>query len=49
MAHFAKISEDNVVLTVVYIEDKYLLDENGQESESIGQQYLQQHNNWPAH
>jgi len=49
MAHFAKISEDNIVLTVVYIEDKYLLDENGQESESIGQQYLQQHNNWPAH
>lgn len=48
MAHFAKISEDNTVLTVVYIEDKYLLDENGQESESIGQQYLQQHNNWPA-
>ena len=28
MAHFAKISEENVVLTVVYIEDKYLLDEN---------------------
>lgn len=49
MAHFAKISEDNVVLTVVYIEDKYLLDKNGQESESIGQQYLQKHNNWPAH
>ena len=48
MAHFAKISEDNIVLSVIYIEDKYLLDQNNQESESIGQQYLQKHNNWPA-
>jgi hypothetical protein len=48
MAHFAKISEEGIVLSVIYIEDKYLLDENNQESESVGQQYLQTHNNWPA-
>ena len=49
MAHFAKISEENVVLTVLYIEDKYILDENNQESEHTGQLYLKKHNNWPAH
>ena len=49
MAHFAKISEDNIVLQVVTIEDEKILDQNGQESESIGQQYLEQHNNWPKH
>jgi len=49
MAHFAKISENNIVLQVLYIEDKYILNENGEESEIIGQQYLEKHNNWPAH
>tara|TARA_R110000823_G_scaffold218426_1_gene347666 strand:- start:4387 stop:4833 length:447 start_codon:yes stop_codon:yes gene_type:complete len=49
MAHFAKISEENEVLTVLFIEDKYLQDENGVEQESIGQAYLETHNNWPAH
>ena len=48
MSHFAKISEDNIVLQVLYIENKYILNENGEESESIGQQYLEKHNNWPA-
>jgi len=49
MAHFAKISEDNIVLTVVAFNDSDMLDENGNPSESVGQQYLQKHNNWPAH
>jgi hypothetical protein len=49
MAHFAKISEENEVLQVVTIEDIYLLDDNGIEDESLGQQYLETHNNWPAH
>jgi hypothetical protein len=26
-----------------------MLDENGNSSELIGQQYLEKHNNWPAH
>jgi hypothetical protein len=49
MANFAKISENNIVLQILYIEEKYILDENGEESETIGQQYLEKHNNWPAH
>ena len=49
MAHFAKISEENEVLTVLYIENKFIEDENGVEQESVGQAYLEKHNNWPAH
>jgi len=49
MAHFAKISEDNVVLAVLTLDNINILDENGVEKEEIGQQYLQTHNNWPAH
>ena len=49
MAHFAKISEQNKVLFVTPLEDKYCLDENGNFSEAVGQAYLQKHNNWPSH
>ena len=49
MAHFAKISENNIVLNVLTLDDKDMLDENGNSSELVGQQYLQKHNNWPAH
>ena len=49
MAHFAKISEDNVVLQVLKLSDKNMLNEAGAETESVGQAYLEQHNNWPAH
>lgn len=49
MAHFAKIDETTKeVLQVLYIEDSKILDSNNQESESIGQTYLETHNNWPA-
>ena len=48
MAHFAKISEENEVLTVLYIENKFIEDENGVEQESVGQAYIEKHNNWPA-
>ena len=48
MAHFAKISEENEVLTVVVVDDRELLD-GGVETESVGQAYLEKHNNWPAH
>jgi len=48
MAHFAKINEDNEVLLVLTVEDKNLLDSNQQEQESVGQQYLETHHNWPA-
>jgi hypothetical protein len=49
MAHFAKISEDNIVLQVLTLNDSDMLDENGNPSELVGQQYLEKHNNWPAH
>ncbi len=49
MAHFAKISENNIILNVLTLNDKDMLDENGNSSELVGQQYLQKHNNWPAH
>jgi len=48
MAHFAKISEENEVLQVVVVDDKDVLNSEGVETESVGQQYLETHNNWPA-
>ena len=48
MAHFAKISETNEVLAVLAVDDKDVLNADGVEEESVGQQYLEQHNNWPA-
>ena len=49
MAHFAKISETNEVLTVNVVDNKDVLNADGVEDETVGQQYLEQHNNWPAH
>jgi hypothetical protein len=49
MAHFTKISEQNEVLQVVTLNDSDMLNEDGLEDESVGQQYLQKHNNWPSH
>ena len=48
MAHFAKISEENIVLQVLTLDDKDMLNGDGVATESVGQAYLQQHNNWPA-
>ena len=48
MAHFAKIGNNSKVLQVLTIEDKHLLNADNIEDESVGQQYLEQHNNWPA-
>jgi hypothetical protein len=48
MAHFAKISENNEVLQVLTLEDKYCMDENNNFSETVGQAYLEKHNNWPS-
>ena len=43
MAHFAKISEDNIVLQVLVVNDVDVLDENNNETESVGQKYLETH------
>jgi hypothetical protein len=36
MAHFAKLNEDNIVETVIVVDNNDCLDSNGQESEEIG-------------
>ena len=48
MAHFAKISENNEVLQVLTLDNKDMLNADGVEDETVGQQYLERHNNWPA-
>jgi hypothetical protein len=49
MAHFAKIDQNTKeVIAVLAVNDVDVLDENGIEKESVGQQYLEKHNNWPA-
>jgi|TARA_R110000796_G_scaffold118422_2_gene232115 hypothetical protein len=48
MAHFAKISETNEVLQVLTLNNEDMLNAEGVEDESVGQQYLETHNNWPA-
>ena len=41
MAHFAQLDENNVVVTVVVINNEDCLDENGNESEEKGIEYCQ--------
>ena len=48
MAHFAKISDTSQVLTVHVVNNNDMLNADGVEDESVGQQYLEKHNNWPA-
>tara|TARA_R100000231_G_scaffold23124_1_gene21826 strand:- start:139 stop:591 length:453 start_codon:yes stop_codon:yes gene_type:complete len=48
MANFAKIDDNGIVLNVVRMNDEDCLDENGNESEAVGQAHLEKHNNWPA-
>ena len=49
MAHFAKIDETTKqVLQVLTLNNNDMLNTSGVEDESVGQQYLETHNNWPA-
>lgn len=48
MAHFAKIDSDNKVLSIHRVNDEDVQNSGGVEQESIGQQYLETHSNWPA-
>ena len=48
MAHFAKIGLNSKVIAVLTLADKDMLNGAGKEDESVGQQYLERHNNWPA-
>jgi hypothetical protein len=48
MAHFAKIGLNGKVLQVLTLDNKYMLNDDGVEDETVGQQYLETHNNWTA-
>ena len=48
MAHFAKIGMNGKVIGVLTMGNKDMLNGNGVEDESVGQQWLERHNNWPA-
>jgi hypothetical protein len=48
MAHFAKINSEKKVLAVLTLNNSDALNGDGVEDETVGQQYLEKHNNWPA-
>ena len=48
MAHFAKLGTNSKVIQVLTLDNKDMLNADGVEDEAVGQQYLEQHNNWPA-
>jgi hypothetical protein len=48
MAHFAKLGANGKVLTVLTLNNSDMVNADGVEDESVGQQYLERHNNWPA-
>jgi len=48
MAHFAKIGSSNKVIQVVVLNNNDMLNADGIEDETVGQQKLQQYGNWPA-
>ena len=48
MAHFAKIGANSKVIQVLTMDNDKMLNADGIEDETVGQQWLEQHNNWPA-
>jgi len=48
MAHFAKLGSNSKIIQVLTLNNKDMLNADGVEDESVGQQYLERHNNWPA-
>jgi len=48
MAHFAKIGMNGKVIGVLTMGNKDMLNADGVEDETVGQQWLERHNNWPA-
>jgi hypothetical protein len=48
MAHFAKLGANGKVIQVLTLDNKDMKNADGVEDESVGQQYLETHNNWPA-
>ena len=48
MAHFAKLGANSKVIQVLTMDNDKMLNADGVEDETVGQQYLELHNNWPA-
>jgi len=48
MAHFAKLGANGKVIQVLTLNNSDMLNADSVEDESVGQQYLELHNNWPA-
>ena len=48
MAHFAKLGSNSKIIQVLTLDNKDMLNADGVEDETVGQQYLERHNNWPA-
>ena len=48
MAHFAKLGSNSKVISVLTLNNSDMLNADGVEDETVGQQYLELHNNWPA-
>tara|TARA_R110000737_G_scaffold343405_1_gene369332 strand:+ start:170 stop:637 length:468 start_codon:yes stop_codon:yes gene_type:complete len=48
MAYFAKLGSNNKILQVLTLNNGDMLNGDGVEDETVGQQYLATHNNWPA-
>ena len=48
MAHFAKLGANGKVISVLTLDNKDMLNADNVEDETVGQQYLEHHNNWPA-
>jgi len=48
MAHFAKLGSNGKVIQVLTLNNSDMHNADGVEDESVGQQYLELHNNWPA-
>ena len=48
MAHFAKLGANGKVIQVLTLNNSDMLNADGVEDETVGQQWLERHNNWPA-
>jgi hypothetical protein len=48
MAHFAKLETNGKVIAVLTLNNSDMVNAEGFEDETVGQQYLEKHNNWPA-
>jgi len=48
MAHFAKLGANSKVIQVLTMDNDKMLNADGVEDETVGQQWLETHNNWPA-